>query len=88
MQKKTLTISNKLGLHARASMKLVDVASRFQANAAITFEGKQADAKDILQMMSLGAPMGTVIDVTTDGTDEGPSMDAIVTLINNKFGED
>jgi phosphocarrier protein HPr len=75
-------------LHARASMKLVDTASRFQANVTVISDGKSCDAKDILQAMSLGAPMGTQVEVIVEGTDEEQSMQAIIKLIEDKFGEE
>lgn len=88
MLKKTLTISNKLGLHARAAMKLVDTASRFTANVTMNYEGRQCDAKDILQTMSLGAALGAKIDFEIDGPDEDESMTAISKLLADKFGEE
>jgi phosphocarrier protein HPr len=87
MKEKTLTIINKLGLHARASMKLVDTASRFQSDTKIIIDGQQADAKDILQTMSLGAAQGTQITIQVNGNDEDRSLQAIEDLINNYFGE-
>ena len=88
MQKKTLTISNKLGLHARAAMKLVDAASRYTAAVTMNYDGKQCDAKDILQTMSLGAGMGSDIVFEIEGPDEVESMTAITKLLEDKFGED
>lgn len=87
MLTKTLTLKNKLGLHARSSMKLVDTASRYQANVTLILNNKRADAKDILQTMSIGAPQGTKITFEVDGTDEAPSMAAIEKLVNDYFGE-
>jgi phosphocarrier protein len=86
--KKTLTISNKLGLHARAAMKLVDAASRYTANVTVLYNGRRCDAKDILQAMSLGAAMGSTIELEVDGDGEAESMAALTKLINDKFGED
>ncbi len=88
MQKKTLTIRNKLGLHARAAMKLVDTASRYTARVTLTYNTRRCDAKDILQTMSLGAAMGATIDIEIEGDDEAESMAAITKLIDDKFGED
>lgn len=87
MKKVTLTIINKLGLHARAAMKLIDTASRFQARATLIFNGQRADAKDILQTMCLGARQGAQIDVEVDGTDADQSLQAITHLVHDKFGE-
>lgn len=88
MLKQTLTIRNKLGLHARAAMKLVDAASRYTASVTVLYNGRQCDAKDILQAMSLGAAMGATIELEVDGDDEAESMAAVTKLINDKFGED
>lgn len=87
MIKKTLTISNKLGLHARASMKLVDTASRFQAKVTMNVNGQKVDAKDMLQTMSVGANKGTQIEFIIDGPNEKESMTALENLLNDKFGE-
>ena len=87
MQKKTLKIINKLGLHARAAMKLVDTASRYQAEVTMHVGDKKADAKDILQTMSLGAPQGTSIAFEIEGPDEEKSMADIEKLINAYFHE-
>lgn len=87
MKKTTLTIANKLGLHARAAMKLIDTASRFQAHVTLVFNGQHADAKDILQTMCLGARQGAQVDVEVDGTDEDQSLKAITHLVHDKFGE-
>ena len=87
MQTKTLTIINKLGLHARAAMKLVDTASRFQSQTCLIIGGHSVDAKDILQTMSIGATQGTNIIVQVDGSDEDKALHAIETLINDYFGE-
>lgn len=87
MKKVSLLIINKLGLHARAAMKLIDIASRFQANVTLTFNGQHADAKDILQTMCLGARQGAQIDITVDGPDEDHSLQAIEQLIHDRFGE-
>lgn len=87
MIKKTLTIINKLGLHARASMKLVDTASRFQSDIEVICNGQTVDAKDILQTMSLAATQGTTINITVDGSDEERALATLEALINDYFGE-
>lgn len=88
MLKKTLTIANKLGLHARAAMKLVDTASRHTAKVTMIYKGIHCDAKDILQTMSLGAAYGANVDFEIEGPDEADSMQAITKLLEDKFGED
>lgn len=87
MIKKTLTIINKLGLHARASMKLVDTASRFQSHVEVVCNGQTVDAKDILQTMSLAATQGTTIDIKVNGSDEERALATLEALINDYFGE-
>lgn len=87
MIEKTLTIINKLGLHARATMKLVDTATRFQSKVEMVCNNQTVDAKDILQTMSLGAAKGTQVMFIIDGQDEARAMQAIEDLINDYFGE-
>ena len=87
MQHKKLTIVNKLGLHARAAMKLESTASRFQSDIKVTCKNSTIDGKDILQVMSLGAATGTPIEISADGPDEDRAITALADLINDKFGE-
>lgn len=82
-----LVISNKLGLHARAATKLANTAMQFGSKITITCNGKSIDGKSIMSLMLLAASKGTPIEVSTDGDDEQAAIDAIVTLINNKFDE-
>ena len=87
MLKKTLTLKNKLGLHARASMKLIDLSSRYACKIEL-FNGKRRmNAKDILQVMSLGAAQNTSIDIITDGEDEIEALSEIEKLFEDGFGE-
>jgi len=88
MLKQKIIIQNKLGLHARASMKLINVAGRFQGNIFIQHGDTKIDAKDILNVMGLAANKGSEIELITDGPDEEEAMKAIVDLINDRFGED
>ena len=88
MIKKQLTISNQLGLHARASMKLNDLANRFESTIHIQTNSSMTDAKDILEIMSLAASVGTSITLLCDGRDESSAMQAISELINRKFDEE
>ena len=88
MIKKQLTISNQLGLHARASMKLNDLANRFESTIHIQTNSCMTDAKDILEIMSLAASVGTSITLLCDGRDESSAMQAISELINRKFDEE
>jgi phosphocarrier protein len=83
----TITISNKLGLHARASAKLTKLAGSYASEVHLTRNGRRVNAKSIMGVMMLAAGMGSVVQIETDGADEQPAMDAIRALIDNKFGE-
>jgi len=87
MIKRTVTISNKLGLHARASAKLTKVAGGFRSDIHMSRNGRRVNAKSIMGVMMLAAGLGTEVEIETEGLDEQPAMDALVALINDKFGE-
>ncbi|MFN8770834.1 MAG: HPr family phosphocarrier protein [Neisseriaceae bacterium] len=87
MLNKSVEIVNKLGLHARASSKLVELANKFSCNILLKKGDKVANAKSIMTVMMLSANKGSILDITTDGVDELDAMDKIVELISNKFGE-
>lgn len=87
MEKRQLTLINKLGLHARASMKLVDLATRFSAKITIQYKQSTVDAKSIMNMMVLGVACGQTIEVSATGDDEKAAIDAIAGLVNDRFGE-
>lgn len=87
MLKKHITLVNKLGLHARATMKLLNLAERFESEINIEYAGKKINAKDILSMMSCGATKGTDLHVIVEGQDEVAAMAAVEKLIQDRFGE-
>ncbi|MGC4367067.1 HPr family phosphocarrier protein [Hydrogenophaga sp. R2] len=87
MIKTTATISNKLGLHARASAKLTKLAGSFACDVFMSRGDRRVNAKSIMGVMMLAAGIGTTVDIETSGADEQAAMDAIVALINDKFGE-
>lgn len=87
MQRATVTISNKLGLHARASAKLTKLAGSFACDVHMSRNGRRINAKSIMGVMMLAAGMGTEVDIETDGADEGPALVALVALVNDRFGE-
>ena len=87
MQQREIEISNKLGLHARASAKLTQMAGQFTAEVWITRDGRKVNAKSIMGVMMLAAAKGSVVVIETDGPDEAQAMSALVGLINDKFGE-
>ncbi len=80
-------IVNKLGIHARAAAKLVSIASGFGAEITIRREGREANAKSIMSVMMLAASRGTVVEVQANGEDAQAALDAVVNLINDRFGE-
>jgi phosphocarrier protein len=87
MQERAVTIVNKLGLHARAASKLVKVAGQFASTVRIATEQKTVDGKSIMSVMLLAATQGTPVVLRTEGDDEIAAMDAIVALIEDRFGE-
>jgi len=87
MIKANVPISNKLGLHARASAKLTKLASSFRSDVFMSRNGRRVNAKSIMGVMMLAAGLGTEVEIEADGEDEKAAMDALVTLINDKFGE-
>ena len=87
MIKTSITICNKLGLHARASAKLTKLASRFQCDVYLTRKERRVNAKSIMGVMMLAAGLGSEIHIEAEGVDETAAMDGLVALINDKFGE-
>ncbi|MBX9611382.1 MAG: HPr family phosphocarrier protein [Burkholderiales bacterium] len=87
MIKTTTTISNKLGLHARASAKLTKLTGSFPCEVWISRGERRVNAKSIMGVMMLAAGIGTEITLETDGDREQEAMDALLALIADKFGE-
>jgi phosphocarrier protein HPr len=83
----TITISNKLGLHARASAKLTKMAGGFPCEVWMARGERRVNAKSIMGVMMLAAGIGTEVMVETHGDKEQEAMDALLALINDKFGE-
>ena len=83
----TITIINKLGLHARAAAKLVKLASQFDCEVQLRRKQRTVNGKSIMAVMLLAASKGTELEVITDGNDEIAATDAILQLIKNKFDE-
>ena len=82
-----ITIINKLGLHARAASKLVNCASQFASEVFITRKGNRVSAKSIMGVMMLAASKGVELELEVEGEDEQACRDAIIELINDRFGE-
>jgi phosphocarrier protein HPr len=80
-------ITNKLGLHARASAKLSQIANQFKSEVNLGRNGNKVNAKSIMGVMMLAAAKGTTIAIETEGPDEADAMHAVLSLINDKFGE-
>jgi phosphocarrier protein HPr len=87
MLQQETTIVNKLGLHARASAKLTQLAARFQSEVWMTRNGRRINAKSIMGVMMLAAGIGSKVQIETDGPDEADAMKALLELIADKFGE-
>lgn len=87
MLKKELTITNKLGLHARASAKLTKLAGNFDCDIWMSKGERRINAKSIMGVMMLAAGMGSQVVLETDGPQEEAAMAALVELIEDKFGE-
>jgi phosphocarrier protein len=84
---KKITITNKLGLHARAAAKLVQTASTYDSEVTVKHNGKEVSGKSIMGIMMLAASKGNTIDIIVSGKDEKEAMDAVINLISDKFGE-
>ena len=87
MIQQEITISNKLGLHARASAKLVEVVEGFDATAEVSRDGMSSSGDSIMGLLMLAASKGTTIDIETSGPDAEALASALDTLVADKFGE-
>ena len=87
MIKQEIEIINKLGLHARASTKLTQTASQYASEVWLERNGRRVNAKSIMGVMMLAAGKGSKIILEASGNDEAPAIEALVKLINDKFGE-
>ena len=87
MIRTTLSISNRLGLHARASAKLTKLAGGFRSEVFMSRNGRRVNAKSIMGVMMLAAGMGSEVELEINGDDEQAAMAALQALISDKFGE-
>jgi len=87
MLKKKVIVKNKLGLHARAAVKFVNLANRFGSSVKIEKDGAEIDGKSILGILTLAAVRGSQITLKVSGKDENTALKALAALINNKFQE-
>ena len=83
----TVIISNKLGLHARASAKLTKLAGSFSSEVHLSRNGRRINAKSIMGVMMLAAGLGSEVEIEVEGDDQQAALDALIALINDKFGE-
>ncbi len=88
MLEQELLINNRLGLHARASAKLVQTLGGFQARALMSANGREVNAKSIMGVLMLAAAKGTSVTIKLDGPDESDALSAIVDLFERNFDED
>lgn len=88
MQRKQITIINRLGLHARAAAKLVNCASGYRSIVQIERNGQRVNGKSIMGVMMLAASQGSTLEIEVSGEDETEALEALVDLINHRFGEE
>ena len=87
MQRRDIEIINKLGLHARASAKLTQLAAKFDSDVQVMRNGRKVNAKSIMGVMMLAAGKGSKVTLEIAGPDEDQAMEAMCALINDYFGE-
>lgn len=85
---RTVTLKNKLGLHARASAKIVNVSSKYESKVFLEKNGRRVEGRSILGILTLACPMGSCIIVEADGSDADDVMRELMELVENKFGEE
>ncbi|MGB3862060.1 MAG: HPr family phosphocarrier protein [Candidatus Aminicenantaceae bacterium] len=88
MVKKKVVVKNKLGLHARAAVKFMNLANRFASSVWIEKDGNEIDGKSILGILTLAAVQGSEITLKISGPDEDQALNALEALIENKFNEE
>jgi len=88
MKARDVVLCNKLGLHARAASKLVQKASEFESEVWLSRENRKVNAKSIMGVLMLAAPLGTELRLECEGPDEDQALAALVALVENRFGED
>jgi phosphocarrier protein len=87
MQERKMTIVNRLGLHARAAVKLVSLCSKYVSSVVLVVNGRRANGRQLIAILLLSASMGTQISIETRGPDEVEAMAAVTRLVSNGFGE-
>jgi phosphocarrier protein HPr len=85
---RNLLLKNKLGLHARAAAKMVQISNGYSSDFTIRYDGQEVDGKSILSILTLACPLGSNIRLRADGLDADKLLDAVERLIDDKFGEE
>jgi phosphocarrier protein len=88
MVSRTVTVVNRLGMHARAAAKFVHLAAKYQARVQVARDARVMDGKSIMGILLLAAARGTAITISADGTDERDAIEALAALVASGFGED
>ena len=88
MIERELMVANKLGLHARATAKLVQLLSTYRSGATLSAKGREVNAKSIMGVMLLAAGQGTSVKLRVEGEDENSAVDAVIALFDRRFDED
>jgi len=88
VMERNLLIKNKLGLHARAAAKIVELGSHYSSDFTIRFDGQEVDGKSILSILTLACPLGSDVLLRAEGPDADKLLDAMERLIDEKFGEE
>jgi len=88
MISKNLTITNKTGIHARPASIFVSAASKFKSNITVDKNGKKGNGKSMINILGLCLTMGSEITISADGVDENEALEALVKLVESKFGEE
>lgn len=88
MYSQSIVVQNKTGLHARPAASFVQAASKFKSNITIEKDSRQANAKSMLSLLSIGASMGSTVTITAEGEDENQAVTTLIELIRSKFGEE
>jgi phosphocarrier protein HPr len=86
--RRQVKIQNRLGLHARAAARFVHTAAQFKARVTAARDGRVMDGKSILGILLLGASRGTTVEIAAEGEDEEAAVDALVALVEGRFGEE
>jgi len=84
----SLTLTNKLGLHARAAAAFVRALAGLQAQVTVSWEGRSVNGRSVLELMTLGAPQGSALEIQASGADADAALAALTTVVENRFYEE